>query len=188
MSLPNVWHHRRVADSGAKACYVCYKPSTTVLITPDNKDHFYVCVGHLKDRGFCLPIVDEAEAAAQKKHQELEEEIEKVKKEYEEKQKRKAEKRKEKKKEGKGKDSKEKKEEGKSEDAEDAEDEKEKEDKIKELSKSEPKVEDAPRIFALQKNFHQMRLDRIRNAELARRNRERLNNPSLFPTVPSGDP
>lgn len=37
MSLPNVWHLRRVADSSAKACYICYKPSTSVLITPDNK-------------------------------------------------------------------------------------------------------------------------------------------------------
>lgn len=37
MSLPNVWHHRRVADNAAKACYVCYKPSSSVLITPDNK-------------------------------------------------------------------------------------------------------------------------------------------------------
>ena len=37
MSLPNVWHHRKVADSAAKACWICYKPSTSVLITSDNK-------------------------------------------------------------------------------------------------------------------------------------------------------
>lgn len=37
MSLPNVWHLRRVADTAAKACFVCYKPSASVLITPDNK-------------------------------------------------------------------------------------------------------------------------------------------------------
>lgn len=37
MSLQNVWHLRRVADTAAKACYVCYKPSSSVLITPDNK-------------------------------------------------------------------------------------------------------------------------------------------------------
>ncbi|KAL9097322.1 MAG: hypothetical protein Q9165_000749 [Trypethelium subeluteriae] len=108
-------------------------------------------MGHLKDRGFCLPIVNEAEAVAQKKRQELEQEIEKVKKEYEDKQKRKAEKRNEKKKEQKGKDPKAKKEEGENEDAEDAKDEKEKEDKIIELSKSEPKTDDDPRIYALQK-------------------------------------
>jgi hypothetical protein len=37
MSLKNLWHHRKVADGSAKACWVCYKPSTSVLITPDNK-------------------------------------------------------------------------------------------------------------------------------------------------------
>lgn len=37
MSLPNIWHLRRVADTAARACYICYKPSSSVLITPDNK-------------------------------------------------------------------------------------------------------------------------------------------------------
>jgi hypothetical protein len=40
MSLTNVWHLRRVADTAAKACFICYKPSTSVLITPDNKVGF----------------------------------------------------------------------------------------------------------------------------------------------------
>ena len=35
--------------------------------------------------------------------------------------------------------------------------------------------------------FYQKRLDRIRNAEAARRNRERLKNPTTFPSVPSKD-
>ncbi|KAL8970681.1 MAG: hypothetical protein Q9183_001400, partial [Haloplaca sp. 2 TL-2023] len=48
-------------------------------------DHFYVCPGHLKDRGFCTPVVDEAEAAAKKRKEELDREIELIKKEYEEK-------------------------------------------------------------------------------------------------------
>lgn len=37
MSLQNIWHLRRVADTAAKACYICYKPSSSVLITPDNR-------------------------------------------------------------------------------------------------------------------------------------------------------
>ncbi|KAL8711634.1 MAG: hypothetical protein Q9220_004044 [cf. Caloplaca sp. 1 TL-2023] len=49
------------------------------------QDHFYVCPGHLKDRGFCTPVVNEAEVAARKKTEELEKEIEIVKKEYEDK-------------------------------------------------------------------------------------------------------
>lgn len=38
------------------------------------------------------------------------------------------------------------------------------------------------------RNFYQQRLDRIRNAEIAKRNRERLKNPALFPSVPTGAP
>jgi hypothetical protein len=38
------------------------------------------------------------------------------------------------------------------------------------------------------RNFYQMRLDRIRNAEIARRNKERLKSPTAFPAVPKGDP
>ncbi|OCK75516.1 DUF1742-domain-containing protein [Lepidopterella palustris CBS 459.81] len=186
MSLPNIWYHRRVAEGSAKACWICYKPSTTVLITPDNKDFFYICVGHLKDRGFCIADEDEVAAtAARKRKEELDREIEKVKQEYEEKQKRRKEKRKEKEKEkekDKEKDSK------KADEDEDTKDEKDKDDKEK-LSKvkDQPKTDEGPRVYSLQKNFYQMRLDRIRNAEIAKRNRERLRNPTNFPSVPSGD-
>lgn len=31
-----------------------------------------------------------------------------------------------------------------------------------------------------------MRIDRLRNIEMAKRNRQRLQDPSLFPSVPSG--
>ncbi|KAF1849970.1 DUF1742-domain-containing protein [Cucurbitaria berberidis CBS 394.84] len=184
MSLENTWHLRRVADNASKACWICYKPSTSVLITPNNKDFFYICVGHLSDRGFCQPDADEATAiAAQKKKDELDREIETVKKEYEEKQKLKREKRK-----GKDKD-KEKDVKGKEED-EDKQDEKAKDDRIKELSKSKELSQNelAPRIYHLSKNFYQMRLDKLRNAEIAKRNRERLNNPANFPSVPSSNP
>jgi hypothetical protein len=67
--------------------------SNTDLSTP--KDFFYVCPGHLKDRGFATPIVDQ-EAAAAKKKKEMEDEMARVKAEYEEKQRKKKEKEKEK--------------------------------------------------------------------------------------------
>lgn len=38
------------------------------------------------------------------------------------------------------------------------------------------------------RNFYQQRLDKKRNAEIAKRNRERLQNPSLFPAVPKDLP
>ncbi|PYI34897.1 DUF1742-domain-containing protein [Aspergillus indologenus CBS 114.80] len=187
----NTYHLRRVADTSAKSCYICYKPSTSVLITPDNKDFFYTCPSHLTDRNFCSPIIDAAEVEAKAKRDAMAKEIEKVKKEYEERQARKAkksgDKEKEKEKEkDKDKDSKEK-------DGEDKDDkvaEKERDDKIDAIKKSgdatTPSTDDSPRIFALHKNFYQMRIDRVRNAEVARRNRQRLQDPSFFPSVPSG--
>ena len=36
-ALPNVWNLRTVAEASTKSCYICYKPTTAVLITSDNK-------------------------------------------------------------------------------------------------------------------------------------------------------
>ncbi|KAF2155632.1 DUF1742-domain-containing protein [Myriangium duriaei CBS 260.36] len=178
--MENLWHHRKVADTASKACMICYKPSSSVLIMPDNKDFFYICPSHLKDRNFAVPTEDELKAAEErKKKEEMDKEIEKIKAEYEEK----LRKKKEKKDKKKGKDEKEeKKDEGKSEE----ELEKEKQDKINAVSKQESKTDDGPRIFRLQKHFYNMRLEKMRTAELAKRNRERLRNPATFPSVPTG--
>ncbi|KAN0108130.1 DUF1742 domain containing protein [Hyaloscypha variabilis] len=173
-SFPNIYTHRKVADTASKACEICYKPSTSVLVTADNKDFFYVCPAHLKDKGFCNPIIDEAAVAAKKK-KEMDAEIERVKKEFEEKQKKKKDKEKEKEKE-KDKDKKDEK-----------KDEKKPEDKKSEEGVA-PAVDEEPRVFALQKTFYQQRIDKKRNAEIAKRNRERLQNPNLFPQVPRGLP
>lgn len=37
MAFPNVYTHRKVAETKLKACDICYKLSSSVLITPDNK-------------------------------------------------------------------------------------------------------------------------------------------------------
>ena len=39
----------------------------------------------------------------------------------------------------------------------------------------------------LSRNFYQMRINRLRNIEMAKRNAERLRNPASFPSVPKGD-
>ncbi|KAJ5610374.1 hypothetical protein N7510_007093 [Penicillium lagena] len=190
MLLTNVYHLRRVADTSEKACFICYKPTTSVMITPDNKDFFYVCPAHLQDRHFCSPIVNAEAEAARRKEEEMAHEIEKVKKEYEEKQRRKKEREK---KSGKEDDKKEKdakdKEKGKEESESNANDEKERDDKIDSIRKAGTgsKPDDSPRVFALHRNFYQMRVDRLRNIEMAKRNQERMKNPSLFPSVPTGD-
>lgn len=112
MAFPNVYTHRKVAETKAKSCDICFKLSCSVLITQDNKvrscslsillpprmaspnglqDWFYVCPAHLKDTNFCTPKIDQAAIEARKKR-ELDEEIARIKKEYEEKQKKKKEK------------------------------------------------------------------------------------------------
>jgi hypothetical protein len=48
--------------------------------------------------------------------------------------------------------------------------------------------EEEPRVFALGKMFYQQRIDKKKNAEIAKRNRERLQNPNLFPQVPKNFP
>lgn len=110
--FPNIYDLRKVAEASAKGCDTCYKPTTSVLITPDKKvrthianrtilgdiscltqfkDFFYICDSHLKDKYFCSPKIDEAEVTA-KREKKLAAEKEKLKKEYEEKQKKKKEK------------------------------------------------------------------------------------------------
>ncbi|OQD85407.1 hypothetical protein PENANT_c010G06632 [Penicillium antarcticum] len=127
------------------------------MITPDNKDFFYVCPAHLQDRHFCSPIIDTEGQAACAKEEAMAKEIEKVKKEYEEKQRRK----KERENESKSKDDKDEKDKSKekSKDKEKSKvsntnDEKERDEKIASIQKGtepETKADDSPRIFALHK-------------------------------------
>lgn len=146
-----------------------------VLITPDNKDFFYTCPSHLKDRGFATPVIDEQAEAERKKREQLAKDKEAIIQEYEEKMKKK-----------KGKDAKKK----------DAEDpakaaEEEKDQKLKDLdakaNTSNDPVEEGPRQFTLHRNFYQMRLDRRANMERAKREQARMKDPAFFPAAPAGD-
>jgi hypothetical protein len=150
-----------------------------VLITPEQGDWFHICPGHLTDRKFAIPQ-DEEDLAEKKRQEELQKEIEAVKQEFEEKMRKKLARRKQKEYEK----------EEKQEEKDDEKDEKEKEQKLKELElKKEPAkaTVEGPRIFELHKNFYQMRLQKRRDAEVAKRNRDRLRNPTAFPSVPNGD-
>lgn len=155
--MENVWHLRKVADTAAKACWICYKPASSVLITPDSKDYFYICPSHLKDRQFAVPTDDEAAALAEaKKKEDLDREIEKIKAEYEDKMKRKREKKDKKDKtDNNKKDAKDDKPDDKiSTDADtDARDAKERDDKIKAVTSKQQDVKTdlGPRVFRLQK-------------------------------------
>lgn len=178
MAVPfqNVWQVRTVAETSAKSCFVCYKPTPKVLITPDSKDFFYICASHLTDKGFASPIIDAEAEAARLKKEAMDKEIAKIKAEYEEKQKKKKSKKQEKN--------------GKEKDKKEDEDEKERDEQIKSVTgkaDDTSKADEGPRTYSLQRNFYQMRIDRLRNIEQAKRNQERLKNPTLFPSVPKND-
>ncbi|KAK3947326.1 VPS4-associated protein 1 [Pseudoneurospora amorphoporcata] len=187
ISFPNLYTHRKVAETKAKSCDICYRLTSSVLITPDNKDFFYLCPSHLKEPALCTPKID-TEAIEARRKKELEEEVERVKKEYEEKQKKKKEeKEKEKKKDQKDGE--------KSKDKDEKKDEKDQEKSKGSSSRSasregtkSPPVEEEPRIFELKPTFYQQRLLKKRQAEIAKRNRERLQDPTFFPSVPKNLP
>lgn len=185
MTSKNLYHRRLVAESAAKSCWICYKPSSTVLITPESDDWFHICVGHLSDRSFAT-AKDADDLAKKKREAELEAEIEAVKKEYAEKIQKKLDKKK--KKDG----EKEKEKEAEKEKAAEEALEKEQQDKIKQLEneksgKAAKTAIDGPRVFELSKQFYQMRLQKKRDAEIAKRTRERLRTPGALPSAPSGD-
>jgi len=48
--------------------------------------------------------------------------------------------------------------------------------------------EEEPRVFELKSAFYQQRLNRKRQAEIAKRNRERMRDPTFFPSVPKNLP
>jgi len=157
-----------------------------VLITPDQKDFFYACVGHTKDRGFASVVGPSEE---ERKRRQEEEKIERVRKELEERQKKKKmekeEEERKKKEEGKEKEKEKEKEKVKDKDK-GKEEEKEKE-KEREEKKDEPAKIDEPRIFTLHKTIFDTRVRRYRQQQISKLNQERLRT-NAFPSVPTGNP
>jgi len=92
-AFQNIYYKRTAAT--AKACYMCFRPTTTVLATANTVDFIYVCDGHLTDRGFATLIEPPADDQAREAKKVSDEEIRRVKEEWEEKQRRKQEKAKE---------------------------------------------------------------------------------------------
>jgi len=74
----NVYYKRATATP--KPCYVCSKETTTCLATIDVSDFLYTCPSHLTDTGFAVPLAQPAT-----KPTITQEDIDRVKAEYEEK-------------------------------------------------------------------------------------------------------
>ncbi|WVO15168.1 hypothetical protein L204_102812 [Cryptococcus depauperatus] len=71
MQFQNVYYERKVGT--AKPCYICMRPTTTVLATLKTEDFLYTCDGHLSDSGFVIQMTP---FAAEKKP--TEQDIQKV--------------------------------------------------------------------------------------------------------------
>lgn len=55
--MENIYKKRKVADKDTSACFVCYKPTQTVLQHKSGHDWFYCCDLHLQDNPqFAQPI------------------------------------------------------------------------------------------------------------------------------------
>lgn len=51
----NNYIQRKVAPDSERACFLCHRPTTSVLVNEDpDSDYFYACSVHLADRGFAL--------------------------------------------------------------------------------------------------------------------------------------
>ncbi|KAK0453154.1 DUF1742-domain-containing protein [Armillaria borealis] len=172
MSFTNLYYKRTTGTP--KACFVCYKPTTTCLATINAVDFLYTCPTHLTDRGFASPIQEEPAKPALG-----DDEIVKVKEEWEEKQKRKAEREKEK----------EKDKEDKEKDKDDDKDKKEKKSTPPKSSHSSVSPPSTPKsspaheryalhrdIFAMRQTEHRRRRQAAQAKDLAPR----------FPGAPRG--
>lgn len=89
MSFTNLYYKRAVAT--ARPCYICYKPTTTVLATIQTIDFIYVCDSHLSDPGFASQVGEAKDGigAGGAKMGLSPDEIARVKQEWEERQKKK---------------------------------------------------------------------------------------------------
>lgn len=167
----NVYHVRKVGDSSSKACFVCYKPTNTVLVTSDGKsDFFYLCEGHLVDKSFASPQIDPEVEAAKEKKKALEKEIEELEKKWKE--------RESKKKKAKKDDDKE----------EDSSKDQEEKALKNEKDKNEEIVNKKPRVYILNNDIFSIRRSNWRSLQQSKKTQQLLNKPNLFPKVPSHVP
>ncbi|EGW33896.1 uncharacterized protein SPAPADRAFT_70142 [Spathaspora passalidarum NRRL Y-27907] len=70
--FPNKYNIRLVAANDSKSCTICYKPSTTVLVSDNQADFFYTCPQHLLDEHFATPIQPQSYLDLVKQKEELE--------------------------------------------------------------------------------------------------------------------
>lgn len=178
LPFPNIFHLRRVADTSSRACTVCFKPTSAVLVSEDGKaDFFYICDAHLTDPSFATPQLDPKVEEAKRRQEAMDVEIADLKKKWDEYQKKKAKKSKDK----------------KDEDKDTKKAEKEEDSPLTDLNSLESKKEEdqklistKPRVFVLNRDIYNMRLGHWRSAQRSKQTQKMLQNPMIFPKVPTG--
>jgi hypothetical protein len=73
--FPNDYTLRRVAELDLKACTICFKPTSCVLLSANKVDFFHACEAHLGDSTFCTPEYPESYKELNAKKLELENKI-----------------------------------------------------------------------------------------------------------------
>ncbi|KAG7848102.1 hypothetical protein KL941_002281 [Ogataea angusta] len=71
--FPNIYQLRRVSSDNAKPCTICYKSTQAVLVS--SPDFFYVCESHLKDKQFCTVKYADGEDEKDAEYQSLDKEV-----------------------------------------------------------------------------------------------------------------
>lgn len=74
--FPNDYQARLVAESSQRACTLCYKPCTSVLLASNSADFFYVCASHLHDVTFATPVHPETYTKLVQEQKVLEKQVE----------------------------------------------------------------------------------------------------------------
>lgn len=170
----NRYIKRKVDTSDARACFICYKPTTSVMVneTP-NADFFYICDSHLTDPGFAR--LDPEYELALKKSEAEQAEIDQLKAEWDAKKQKQAQKN------------------SKKDDSKDDKDSKEKGSSASSTNSVSPpppppKTPIGRPTYELNKGVFKLRLGNKRQKMQEKKTKSLLEMPGAFPSAPTHKP
>lgn len=169
----NRYQRKRVAETDSKACFICYKPTTIVLLNEDSSaDFFYTCEAHLKDSGFAT-AEEEPNPPENVSSDELQAQIAQLKKDWDEKKSKKK---------------------AKPADSEDPQGSTQTKDQPPEIPpkpeelQTKPPTKKAPQWFKINPQIHRLRQQHVQKRSKQLKAAKLLSNPTAFPSVPTHAP
>ena len=155
----NRYVQRHVAEKDARSCFICYRPTTAVMVNEmPNADFFYACPTHLSDPGFAT--LDSASQLALAEQAKKIEEVAELKKQWEEVQ-------------------------AKKKDDNNEKPEGAKQRSPPEPARPQPTIR---KVYELHRSVFNLRLGTKRRVAQEKKTQAMLNNPSLFPSAPTHKP